>query len=117
MAHFSYHHHHHHLFVTLLLLLGVRADAPPPPTLVEVLPTVGRAGTQTRLCILGSNFIDSPDLAVRFGDAHTVTASFHGVGTILCNTPALPAGNYTVTVANDGTTFCEATDSCVLTVR
>mmetsp|Transcript_7680 Transcript_7680/g.10597 ORF Transcript_7680/g.10597 Transcript_7680/m.10597 type:complete len:531 (+) Transcript_7680:75-1667(+) len=94
------------VFSHTLYLTEKQEVAPPPPTVHEILPPNGGSGT--RVAILGSNFVNSPTLVVRFGEVE-VQPSFHEQGTLLCNVPSLPktAGLVPVRVSNDSANFCE----------
>eukprot|EP00005_Dracoamoeba_jomungandri_P006015 CAMPEP_0174262348 /NCGR_PEP_ID=MMETSP0439-20130205/12922_1 /TAXON_ID=0 /ORGANISM="Stereomyxa ramosa, Strain Chinc5" /LENGTH=563 /DNA_ID=CAMNT_0015347043 /DNA_START=89 /DNA_END=1780 /DNA_ORIENTATION=- len=81
-------------------------SAPPPPVVIEILPSTGSCSGGTRTCILGSNFINCPGLKVRFGDM-VVPATFHEQGTLICVTPSRQRGRVPVSVTNDGLNFCE----------
>jgi len=91
-------------------------DAPPPPILQGIFPDTGTANTATRMCAIGCNYVNTPALALRFGD-QIVSATFHSTGTILCNTPPLPPGTYHVSASNDGTNFSEPSPQYVFVVR
>lgn len=81
-------------------------SSPTPPTVSEVLPSRGSAGT--RVVILGTNFVNSPHLRVSFGDQITA-ANFHEKGTLICTVPpGLPVGPQVLRVANDSVHFCES---------
>lgn len=54
---------------------------PPPPVVHEILPSSARIGS--RAVVLGSNFVQSSSLKVRFGDAECVPI-FHEQGTLFC---------------------------------
>jgi hypothetical protein len=79
----------------------------PPPVVYEVLPPAGKNGS--RVVILGSNFVNTPNLRVRFGSSE-VTATFHEQGTLICTVPPLKPADGTsipVRVSNDGINYCE----------
>eukprot|EP00028_Trichosphaerium_sp_Am-I-7-wt_P005735 CAMPEP_0168528302 /NCGR_PEP_ID=MMETSP0405-20121227/13169_1 /TAXON_ID=498012 /ORGANISM="Trichosphaerium sp, Strain Am-I-7 wt" /LENGTH=336 /DNA_ID=CAMNT_0008551683 /DNA_START=230 /DNA_END=1240 /DNA_ORIENTATION=- len=78
----------------------------PPPAVTEIFPRHGTASGQTRSVILGANFVNSPDLRVRFGN-RVVTAQFHEAKTLIVSTPPGPKGtSVKVCVSNDGKEFC-----------
>eukprot|EP01128_Nolandella_sp_AFSM9_P005029 TRINITY_DN2373_c0_g1_i1.p1 TRINITY_DN2373_c0_g1~~TRINITY_DN2373_c0_g1_i1.p1 ORF type:complete len:626 (-),score=118.45 TRINITY_DN2373_c0_g1_i1:8-1885(-) len=84
---------------------------PPPPIITEVLPPFGSSSGGTRCVILGSNFIDSPKLRVRFGDV-VVRPTFHESKTLICTTlPAQGPGPQIVTVSNDDKEYCQSSIS------
>lgn len=79
---------------------------PPPPTIAEILPSRGQAGT--RVVVLGGNFVNSPHLKASFGEI-PVPATFHEKGTLICTVPpGLSVGPVVVRVSNDSTNFCES---------
>ncbi|PRP79773.1 hypothetical protein PROFUN_12635 [Planoprotostelium fungivorum] len=88
------------------LYLSERPEvAPAPPIIHEILPTMGGSGT--RAVVLGINFVNNPNLKVRFGD-HEVPNTFHEQGTLVITVPTLPkSGSLPVRVSNDGTNYCE----------
>ncbi|ELR15892.1 IPT/TIG domain containing protein [Acanthamoeba castellanii str. Neff] len=86
--------------------LNEKQESPPPPVVMEVLPSAGPVHGGTRIVILGSNFINSSNLKVRFGDM-VVPATFHEAGTLICVTPSRGRGVALVSVTNDGVNFCE----------
>lgn len=64
-------------------------------------------GSGTRAVVLGINFVNNPNLKVRFGD-HEVPNTFHEQGTLVITVPTLPkSGSLPVRVSNDGTNYCE----------
>eukprot|EP01121_Diplochlamys_sp_Union-15-3_P012034 TRINITY_DN3551_c0_g2_i1.p1 TRINITY_DN3551_c0_g2~~TRINITY_DN3551_c0_g2_i1.p1 ORF type:complete len:643 (-),score=86.60 TRINITY_DN3551_c0_g2_i1:185-2065(-) len=81
---------------------------PPPPNVTEIIPPYGPISGNTRVVILGSNFYNSPNLRVQFGEA-LVTATFHESGTLICTTPPCRDAQspVNVRVANDGKEFCQ----------
>eukprot|EP01120_Amphizonella_sp_Union-15-10_P003169 TRINITY_DN1354_c0_g1_i1.p1 TRINITY_DN1354_c0_g1~~TRINITY_DN1354_c0_g1_i1.p1 ORF type:complete len:612 (-),score=110.23 TRINITY_DN1354_c0_g1_i1:173-2008(-) len=88
--------------------LSERKNAsPPPPNVTEILPNHGTCTGNTRVAILGSNFFNSPNLRVRFGDS-VVTSTFHESGTLICTTPPCNGERIVkVRVSNDGKDFCQ----------
>lgn len=90
------------------LYINQQSEVPPPPPVVhEILPSSARIGS--RAVVLGSNFVQSSSLKVRFGDAECVPI-FHEQGTLICvipNPQRLITGPVPVTVTNDGANYCE----------
>jgi hypothetical protein len=70
------------------------------PQVVEVLPFTGAPSGATRVCILGTNFLDSPTTRVRFDDVEVIPI-FHGAKTLICHTPKHAPGLVNVFVANE----------------
>eukprot|EP01130_Rhizamoeba_saxonica_P004560 TRINITY_DN1862_c0_g1_i1.p1 TRINITY_DN1862_c0_g1~~TRINITY_DN1862_c0_g1_i1.p1 ORF type:complete len:541 (-),score=80.86 TRINITY_DN1862_c0_g1_i1:114-1736(-) len=71
------------------------------PKVVEVVPFSGNPNGSTRVAILGSNFVDSPNTRVRF-DSIEVCPIFHGSKTLICLTPAFhSSATVQVQVCND----------------
>ncbi|KAL6064389.1 hypothetical protein QOT17_010968 [Balamuthia mandrillaris] len=60
----------------------------PIPVVTDVLPDVVSIGGGTKVVVLGSNFVNSPLLRVRFGTI-VVEAIFHEDRTIVCVSPSL----------------------------
>jgi hypothetical protein len=88
------------------LYLSDKQEAP-PPVVYEILPPNGKGGT--RVVILGTNFVNSPNLKVRFGNTE-VTPTFHEQGTLICTVPTIlkPEPNgIPVRISNDSISFCE----------
>jgi hypothetical protein len=94
------------VFSHTLYLNTTRSEAPAPPAVIEVLPSHGSAAGNNRVVILGSRFVNSPNIRVRFGDVEVVP-HFHEQGTLICLSPPHPPGGAPVRVANDGKHFCE----------
>jgi hypothetical protein len=85
-----------------------RVALPTPPVVSEVLPARGPACGGTRVAILGDNFIDSPNLRVRFGNT-LLQPIFHEARTLICTTPfGLPQSIVLVSVSNDGVDYSTA---------
>ena len=79
----------------------------PPPVVYEILPPNGKVGT--RVVILGTNFVNSPNLRVRFGNTE-VTPTFHEQGTLICTIPTQlkpEINGIPVRISNDSVSFCE----------
>jgi len=74
------------------------------PALIEIIPSRGSPKGQTRVAILGNNFVDSPTTRVKFGDIE-VMPIFHGPKTLICHTPTHIAGNVKVQVCNEPDTW------------
>jgi hypothetical protein len=90
--------------VTLCSFPYFTASAP-PPIVHEILPTHGATGS--RAAILGTNFVNSPNLKVKFAD-FDVPCNFHEQGTLIISVPSLPrSGKFPVKVSNDGVNYCE----------
>jgi len=96
------------VFSHTLYLTEKQEATPPPPVVHEILPPAGVVGT--RVALLGNNFVNSPQLRVRFGDS-LISAVWHEQGTLLCNVPhpSKPptAEGVPIRVSNDGINFCE----------
>ncbi len=60
------------VFSHTLYLNTNRQDAPSPPVLNECLPTAGPCMGGTRIVLLGSNFVHSPELKVILAPARCV---------------------------------------------
>jgi len=67
------------------------------PKISEIIPGIGSPNGQTRVAILGNNFVDSPTTRVRFGDIEVIPI-FHGPKTLICETPKHPPGKVNVQV-------------------
>jgi hypothetical protein len=94
---------------TLYLNDNKQQEPPPPPSLHEVLPNGGTNGT--KFVILGSNFVNSPNLRVLFGDKD-LQPKYHEQGTLICVAPDIQNLNSNnrvlpIQVSNDGYNFCE----------
>jgi hypothetical protein len=74
------------------------------PTLTEIIPNKGSPKGQTRVAILGNNFVDSPTTRVKFDDIE-VMPIFHGPRTLICHTPNHLAGKVKVQVCNEPDTW------------
>ena len=61
------------------------ATPPPPPSVLEVVPSSGPAAGGTRIAILGANFINSPQLRVKFGDVVVCITCFRSNITVVHN--------------------------------
>jgi hypothetical protein len=88
------------------LYLSDKQEAP-PPVVYEILPPNGKGGT--RVVILGTNFVNSPNLRVRFGNTE-VTPTFHEQGTLICTVPTQlkpELSGIPVRISNDSISFCE----------
>jgi hypothetical protein len=73
----------------------------PPPTISDVIPASGPTTGNTRVAILGNNFLNNPNLMVRFGNVE-VKPVFHESGTLICHTPPSGiSGLVPVTSTND----------------
>jgi hypothetical protein len=82
-----------------------RASLPTPPVVTEVLPSRGPSNGGTRIAILGDNFIDSPNLRLRFGNT-ILRPTFHESRTLICTTPpGFPRTVVSVSVSNDGSDY------------
>jgi hypothetical protein len=82
-----------------------RVSLPTPPSVIEILPSGGPACGGTRVAILGDNFIESPNLRIRFGNT-ILQPIFHESRTLICNTPyGLPQSIVLVSVSNDGVEY------------
>lgn len=80
---------------------------PPPPTVTEVLPSRGPSSGGTRVVVLGTNFIESGNLLVKFGET-VVRPQFHENKTLICTTlPGPPKSSVEVKVSNDGIEYCD----------
>lgn len=92
-------------FKSFIILLFSLPD-PAPPIVKEILPPQGT--TNTRVVILGNNFIKNAKLVVKFDNA-IVSPEFHEQGTLVCNAPPHdgPPGAVRVSVANDSIHFCK----------
>ena len=77
-------------------------SAPPPPVVLEVLPSTGPAGC--RVAILGTNFVNTAKLKVQFGPTDIVP-TFHEAGTLVCTAPPNPPGPVQVRVTNDSSHY------------
>jgi hypothetical protein len=87
--------------------LNEKKNVLPPPNVTEVLPAHGSAAGNTRCVVLGSNFVNSPELRVKFGE-HVIVPIFHESGTLICSAPpGQPNTTVHVRVANDGKNYCE----------
>jgi len=85
-----------------------RVSLPVPPVVTETLPSRGPACGGTRVAILGDNFIDSPNLRLRFGNT-ILQPIFHESRTLICITPyGLPQSVVLVSVSNDGVDYSAA---------
>ncbi|KYR01171.1 IPT/TIG domain-containing protein [Tieghemostelium lacteum] len=88
------------------IYLTDKQDVPLPPSITEIIPSLGPLGT--RVVVLGSNFSKSDDLKVSF-NGHCVQAQFYEKGTIICHVPQshelLSNRNLIVKVTNDGDQF------------
>jgi ankyrin repeat protein len=71
-----------------------------PPCIQEVVPGSGSVNGGTKVAIIGSNFIDTPSVRVRF-DSTDVVPTFHSGGTLICTTPQHAPATVTVIVSND----------------
>eukprot|EP01102_Stenamoeba_stenopodia_P001918 TRINITY_DN11733_c0_g1_i1.p1 TRINITY_DN11733_c0_g1~~TRINITY_DN11733_c0_g1_i1.p1 ORF type:complete len:485 (+),score=80.75 TRINITY_DN11733_c0_g1_i1:126-1580(+) len=76
----------------------------PPPHVTEVIPSFGPSSGNARVVILGSGFLNNPNLVVRFGNIE-VKPGFHESGTLTAYAPPCPPGIVAVTVANDRCNF------------
>ena len=76
------------------------------PSIAEIIPTTGTTNGGTRVAILGSNFVDSPAVRVKFDDSEVIPI-FHGTGTLLCNTPRHHPGQVMVSISNNGKTWSD----------
>eukprot|EP01114_Cavostelium_apophysatum_P000251 TRINITY_DN10242_c0_g1_i1.p1 TRINITY_DN10242_c0_g1~~TRINITY_DN10242_c0_g1_i1.p1 ORF type:complete len:534 (-),score=148.30 TRINITY_DN10242_c0_g1_i1:264-1865(-) len=90
------------------LYLNEKGEAPPaPPVVNEILPPVARVGS--RVVVLGSNFVNTPQLRVKFGEVEC-QPMFHEQGTLICVVPN-PHRPITVPVpvrvTNDGLNYCD----------
>jgi len=95
-CHFS---QYFHQFANLLSLASA-----PPPHVTEVIPSFGPSSGNARVVILGSGFLNNPNLVVRFGNIE-VKPGFHESGTLTAYAPPCPPGIVAVTVANDRYNF------------
>jgi ankyrin repeat protein len=77
------------------------------PIVKEVVPLSGTPSGGTRVAVLGSSFIESPALRVRF-DRSDVVTHFHGAGTLICSTPRHEPGIVVVRVSNDGSRWSDS---------
>ena len=76
------------------------------PSIAEIIPTTGTTNGGTRVAILGTNFVDSPAVRVKFDDSEVIPI-FHGTGTLLCNTPRHHPGQVMVSISNNGKTWSD----------
>lgn len=81
------------------------------PKILEVIPPSGSIEGNTRVVILGDNFVDSPTTRVRFGDIE-VTPIFHGGRTLICHTPKHASGKVRLQVCNDKDKWSEEKEFC-----
>jgi len=93
-------------FVVLSHSTQLRKPQAVTPVVTEVIPSRGQIQGGTQVVLLGSNFMDSPAIRVRF-DNTDVQPFFHGPRTLVCRTPPLDAqssrgGPVNVAVCNDG---------------
>jgi len=73
-----------------------------------MLPNSGSLYGGTRCIILGSNFIDSPNLTVKMGDI-TVKHEYHENGALLITTPPnIVNTKLLIRISNDGTEYCDS---------
>jgi len=80
-------------------------NKPSPPVISCVIPESGRAGD--RCVIIGSNFINSKSLCVKFGEK-VIKPEFHESMTLIINIPVLSSkiDKVELLVSNDGEEFC-----------
>jgi hypothetical protein len=78
----------------------LKPSAKTKPSLQEVVPPRGTCTGNTRVAILGNNFVDSPTTRVRFGEIEVIPI-FHGPKTLICNIPKHLPGPVTVVVCNE----------------
>ena len=76
------------------------------PIIIEAIPPNGPATGGTRVAILGTNFMETPALRVRF-DNTEVFPEFRGPGTLVCHTPQHSPGPVLVRVANGTNAWSE----------
>eukprot|EP01129_Flabellula_baltica_P004879 TRINITY_DN1729_c0_g1_i1.p1 TRINITY_DN1729_c0_g1~~TRINITY_DN1729_c0_g1_i1.p1 ORF type:complete len:454 (-),score=86.80 TRINITY_DN1729_c0_g1_i1:26-1321(-) len=76
-----------------------------PPVLNEIVPAIGRQSGGDRCVLIGSNFVDSEKLVVRFGET-VIRPQFHEAGCLIITTPPCYSNQVQVTVSNDGEHFC-----------
>jgi len=79
-----------------------------PPVIKEVLPNMG--GINSRVAIIGSSFVSTANLTVRFGNIIT-TPQFHDSGTLICSAPQQTSSSndpVLVSISNDGNNFCQS---------
>jgi hypothetical protein len=70
------------------------------PTISEIIPPGGPQNGQTRVAILGTNFVDSPTTRVRFDNVE-VLPIFHGAKTLICCAPKNLSGTVKIQVCNE----------------
>jgi len=70
------------------------------PTILEIIPPRGPQNGQTRIAILGTNFVDSPTTRIRF-DNIEVLPIFYGAKTMICCTPNNLSGSVKIQVCNE----------------
>ncbi|EGC33554.1 hypothetical protein DICPUDRAFT_154398 [Dictyostelium purpureum] len=69
------------------------------PKVTEVFPLSGPSTGGTRICLLGSNFADTPAIRLKFGNVEIQPEFFSG-GTLVCNAPEHPPGTVQIKVSN-----------------
>lgn len=84
----------------------------PVPAVQECIPPAGPTVGGTRIALLGSDFVSSPALCVRFGNT-VVPASMRSAGTLLLRTPAHEYGAVEVRVSNDNASWSSTTTTFV----
>jgi len=94
----------HHVTSNPICVYSHSTQLKPSPktksTVSEVIPALGSPNGQTRVAILGNNFVDSPTTRVRF-DTIEVMPIFHGPKTLICHTPKHAPGKVKVQVCNE----------------
>ncbi|KAH3767778.1 calcium-activated BK potassium channel [Pelomyxa schiedti] len=71
---------------TLYLNERRESGGQPSPSVTEVLPATGSAGT--RVAVIGSNFLNTPNLRVAFNNT-VIVPTFHEQGTLICVVPTI----------------------------
>jgi len=95
--------------------LSSRKNKTAPPKINEILPFSGPSTGGTRVALIGSNFVNSSNLTVKFGDL-IVSPEYHETGTLIFTTPpASPGTKISVSVSNDGKEFSQSDTSFTYT--
>eukprot|EP01129_Flabellula_baltica_P008355 TRINITY_DN3308_c0_g1_i1.p1 TRINITY_DN3308_c0_g1~~TRINITY_DN3308_c0_g1_i1.p1 ORF type:complete len:580 (-),score=98.46 TRINITY_DN3308_c0_g1_i1:605-2344(-) len=88
--------------------LGKKKKPIPTPKITEVLPPIGPASGGTRVVIIGSNFVNTENLLVQFGN-QLLRPEFHEAGTLIFTTPPGNSGSILpVSVSNDSVEFAQS---------
>jgi len=74
----------------------------------EILPDSGSSTGGTRCVLIGSNFIESPNLTVKVGDI-IIKPEFHeNCSLIITTPPSISNTKSKIQISNDGKEYCDS---------